>query len=167
MSTRAITDSVVTLERMMSHGIFDAEIIASELRTKGWKFVDDSTVIQRREIDGIETNLGGAYSVKTPEGNEGYIDWFNENGVKFWTGNAGYFIEGKAPQRMFLAWVFADQLGRIVLGKGFDETGDPPGTVFENVYLSMKSEQEPDLTTPLESATLPKSDTETPTREGK
>lgn len=143
--TRAINDSVTTLERMMSHGIFDAEIIAAELRVKGWKFVDDPNIIQRQEIDGIETVTGGAYSVKTPEGTGGYIDWMNEAGVTFWTGNAGYFIEGKAPQRMFLAWVFSDQLARLVLGKGFDESGDPPGIVFENVYLAFKSEQEPEL----------------------
>lgn len=125
------TDQVVTtLNRLMSHGIFDAEVIAAELRVLGWAFNwgEENTNEQ-----------GGVYFVRSPEGRQGYVQWYDKDSIATVTGNAGFFLDGTAPRKLFVGWVLADQLGRIILGRGFDDNGEMPGDVFKNAYAAFTS----------------------------
>jgi hypothetical protein len=123
----------VQLESMMSHGIFDAETIADTFRRQGWQFVYDAQQ---------DSETGGAYFVRTPGRHEGYVNWFSKDTINQLTTNAAFFVEETAPKRMLLAWIFADQMGRLILGRGFDEDGNgntlPPGKAFEGAYLAFK-----------------------------
>lgn len=114
-----------TLNRMMSHGIFDAEVIASELRLLGWAFNWGEQNVNEN---------GGVYFVRTPEGRQGYVQWYDKDSIVQVAENAGFFLQDTAPRKLFVGWVLADQLGRIILGHGFDENGEMPGEVFRNAY---------------------------------
>lgn len=129
------TDVAIQLENMMSHGIFDSEAVANAFRVKGWKFVVDPE---------LDTNTGGGYVVRSPGGRQGLVNWYNKESINSLTENAAFFVDDeKAPPRMFLAWIFADQMGRLILNSAFDENPDgtenPPGITFENAYLAFKN----------------------------
>ena len=129
-----IQETVELLETMMSHGIFDAEIIAGNLRAKGWKFVRDPE---------RDSPSGGEYLIGTPQGHTGYVHWYNEEAVEHLSGQAGFFIQGKAPATMFLAWIFARELGEIVAGIAALipelEGVTLPGPIFTGVVKALKS----------------------------
>ncbi len=126
-------DVASQLEQMMSHGIFDAEVIASAFRSRGWQFVYDAQQ---------DSETGGAYFLRSPGRHEGYVNWFSKETINQLTTNAAFFVEETAPKKMLLAWIFADQMGRLILGRGFDEDGMgnqlPPGKAFEGAYLAFK-----------------------------
>lgn len=132
MSSRDITDIVDQMQQMMSHGIFDAEVIAGNFRSKGWKFVMDP------DLDDPELT-GGKYLVRTPEGREGHVTWFTKDRVEELIGNAGFFMEGKAPRALLLAWIFANELGFIIFGIDASEQGALPGELFRRVYEWMEN----------------------------
>jgi hypothetical protein len=82
---RTKTDIVGILTNMMSHGIFDAEYIAAQLRNNGWRFVDDR---QGRTPD------GGVYYVQSPDGHQGYVNWYNLAYINGITAGSGFLMEG-------------------------------------------------------------------------
>jgi hypothetical protein len=116
------------MQNMMSHGIFDAEVIAAQFRTQGWKFV--------RDPDLDEPDLsGGKYLIRTPEGREGLISWFTAETVEQMVANAGFFMEGKAPRALILAWTFAQEMGLLLFAVDVKQAvGENPGPIFRTVY---------------------------------
>lgn len=125
--SRDINDILAQMEQMMSHGIFDAEVIAANFRTNGWKFVRDP------DLDDPELT-GGKYVVRSPEGREGTVSWYTAAKVEELVGNSGFFMEGKAPRALFLAWILANELGFIIFGVDASEQGALPGELFKRVY---------------------------------
>lgn len=155
-----MTDSQVVaaqLENMGSHGIFDSEYVAAQFRAAGWQFVHDPA-------QGSTT--GGAYFIRTPAGIEGYINWFNASAINQLTSNAVFFVEDGGPQKMFLSWIFADQMGRLILGKPFDETPEgeslPPGRAFEGAYNAFRQAAGIDTVAELETAKQRLQEAQTP-----
>jgi hypothetical protein len=135
MPSKDVEQILNQLEQMMSHGIFDAEVIAAKFRTDGWKFVRDP------ELDDPELT-GGKYVIRTPEGREGTITWHTAAKVEELIGNAGFFMEGKAPRALFLAWILAQELAMIIFGIDVEESAGPnPGPMFKMVYEWMQSAQ--------------------------
>ena len=153
--SKDLDDSLHVLENMMSHGIHDAEIMAASLRLKGWTFTNDPDAASEMGLVGE-----GLYRVRTPEGKQGFVSWYGTQRIQELAGSAQFFVEGDVPMRLFLAWILADQLARIVLGKGFDENGEPPGTVYENVYLAFKESDNQPLINPTETDTINETATE-------
>src|SRR5215469_11851942 len=127
-------DVATTLENMMSHGIFDSEVIANSFRVRGWKFVLDPEQT---------TENGGAYQVRSPGGLSGIVNWYGKEAINGLTENAAFFMNEEAPPHMFLAWIFADQMGRLVLGKPFDENSDGTPVLsffsFYDAYVALNS----------------------------
>jgi hypothetical protein len=128
-----IEQTIELLDTMMSHGIFDAEVIAGNLRMKGWKFVRDPE---------SDSPSGGEYAVQSPQGHRGIVHWYNEEAIEHLTKQAGYFIQGKAPATMFLGWILARELGEIVASIGalipHLEGVEMPGAIFRRVLDTLK-----------------------------